>query len=230
MLLTDIVGDEDHFGDMDFKIAGTHKGITGIQLDLKINGISEKIIEAAMTQAKKARLDILKAMLESIPKPRKEVSEHAPQLTRVKINPEKIGALIGPGGKNIRAVQDETGTVIEVDDEGNVTIAAGDRESADAAKAMVDGFTANVEIGRIYDGTVSSVKDFGAFVEIIPGRDGLCHISELSTEYIGNISDVVKQGDEMKVLVISVDEHDRVKLSRRQALEQLGEEDDMGGK
>lgn len=227
VLLTDILGAEDHFGDMDFKIAGTQNGITGIQLDLKITGISDEIISATLKQSRGARIEILRKMLTTIPRPRRETAPTAPRLLRTKISPDKIGALIGPGGKNIRGIQETTGCVIEVDDDGTVLVAGNDKESAAEAMKQVEACTATVQIGKIYDGIVSSIKDFGAFVEILPGRDGLCHISELSSGYISSIDKVVRVGDPMKVLVIDVDEHDRVKLSRRQALEELGEEDEI---
>jgi len=229
VLLTDIIGDEDHFGDMDFKIAGTQNGITGIQLDLKIDGISEEIVRATLAQSREARIEILRNMLTAISRPRSETSKWAPRLLRTKIDPEKIGMLIGPGGKNIRMIQETTGTVIEVDDEGSVVVAANDGEQAKLAMAQIEACTATVQIGKIYDGRVSSVKDFGAFVEILPGRDGLCHISELSNGFVSRVSDVCNEGDEMKVLVLDIDDHDRVKLSRRRALEELGLEDDMAG-
>lgn len=226
-LLTDILGDEDHFGDMDFKIAGTQNGITGIQLDLKVTGISDDIIRATLKQSRETRIEILKKMLTTIPRPRRETAPTAPRLLRTKISPDKIGALIGPGGKNIRGIQEKTGCVIEVDDDGTVLIASSNRESAAEAMRQVEACTATVQIGKIYDGVVSSIKDFGAFVEILPGRDGLVHISELSSGYISSVDKVIGVGDMMKVLVIDVDEHDRVKLSRRRALEELGLEDDM---
>ncbi len=222
-LLTDILGDEDHHGDMDFKIAGTQNGITGIQLDLKINGISEEIIRATLAQSREARIEILRAMLTAIPRPRENTADTAPRLLRTKINPEKIGLLIGPGGKTIRGIQDELNVTIDVQEDGTVTVAGGDEETATAGLARVDALTASVQVGRIYDGTVSSVKDFGAFVEILPGRDGLCHISELSNEYVSSVADICSVGDEMKVKVIAVDEQDRVKLSRKAAMEELGE-------
>ncbi|WP_372898246.1 polyribonucleotide nucleotidyltransferase [Stieleria sp.] len=227
VLLTDILGSEDHFGDMDFKIAGTQNGITGIQLDLKVTGISEEIIRATLKQSREARIEILRKMLTTIPRPRRETAPTAPRLLRTRIASDKIGALIGPGGKNIRGIQETTGCVIEVDDDGTVLVAGNDKESAAEAMRQVEACTATVQIGKIYDGIVSSIKDFGAFVEILPGRDGLCHISELSSGYISSIDKVVRVGDAMKVLVIDVDEHDRVKLSRRQALEELGEEDEI---
>ncbi len=221
VLLTDIIGDEDHFGDMDFKIAGTQNGITGIQLDLKIDGISEEILRATLTQSREARIEILKQMLTTISRPRDEISKWAPRLLRTSIHPDKIGMLIGPGGKMIRSIQEETGASLDVEDDGTVTIASCNAEGAQAAMRHVEMLTASVEIGRIYDGKVTSVKDFGAFVEILPGRDGLCHISELSDEYVSSVGDVCKVGDPMKVKVISVDEQDRVKLSRRAAMKEL---------
>jgi polyribonucleotide nucleotidyltransferase len=227
-LLTDIIGEEDHFGDMDFKIAGTQNGITGIQLDLKIDGISEELIRATLRQAREARIQILRKMLTTIPRPRENTSPWAPRLLRLRIDPEKIGMLIGPGGKTIRAIQEETGVVIEVEDDGTVTIASTDHQSARAAADKVEAVTASVQVGRIYHGRVTSVKDFGAFVEILPGKDGLCHISELSDEYVSNVSDICRVGDLMQVKVIAVDEQDRVKLSRRIALRELKEQGEEG--
>jgi polyribonucleotide nucleotidyltransferase len=227
VLLTDILGDEDHHGDMDFKIAGTQNGITGIQLDLKIDGVSEEIIRATLKQAREARMEILRKMLTCIPRPRSEISRYAPRLLRTKIEPDKIGLLIGPGGKNIRSIQEDTGATIDVDDEGNVTVASHDADAARAALSRVEACTATVQIGKIYDGVVTSIRDFGAFVEILPGKDGLCHISELSNGYVASVDAVCRVGDPMKVLVIDIDDHDRVKLSRRRALEELGIEDDL---
>lgn len=229
-LLTDIIGDEDHFGDMDFKIAGTQNGITGIQLDLKIEGISKEIIKATFEQSREARIQILRKMLSTISRPKEDISQYAPRLLRTQIDPEKIGALIGPGGKMIRGIQEATGCVIEVEDSGIVTIASSNREWAEAALAQVEAVTATVQIGKIYTGKVSSIKDFGAFIEILPGRDGLCHISELAAGYVSSVGDICRVGDEMKVLVIDVDDHDRVKLSRRRALEELGLPDELAPK
>ena len=227
VLLTDIIGDEDHYGDMDFKIAGTQNGITGIQLDLKIRGLRSEIIRATLQQSREARIEILKKMIQAIPRPRAEISEFAPRLIRTQIDPEKIGMLIGPGGKNIRQIQESTGTAIDIDDDGVVVIAGTDQAMTMQALKMVQDCTATVEIGKIYDGVVASVTDFGAFVEILPGRDGLCHVSELSVGYIDDVRSVVSVGDEMKVKVIDIDGQDRVKLSRRAALEELGLPDDM---
>ena len=222
-LLTDIIGDEDHYGDMDFKIAGTQNGITGIQLDLKIKGISEAIIRATLVQAREARIEILRKMLTTISRPAATTSIHAPRLLRTKIHPEKIGLLIGPGGKTIRGLQERTGTVIEVDDDGFVTIASFDANSAQEAMDFVEALTGSVEVGKIYSGRVTSIKDFGAFIEIMPGKDGLCHISELADEYVSSVADICKVGDTMKVKVIAVDEQDRVKLSRKAVLKEQAE-------
>jgi polyribonucleotide nucleotidyltransferase len=221
VLLTDIIGDEDHFGDMDFKVAGTQNGITGIQLDLKIGGISEEIIRETLRQSREARIEILRAMLTAIPRPRADISAWAPRLLRTHIDPEKIGLLIGPGGKMIRSIQEETGALIEVDDDGTVSIASHNMEAAKAAMARVEALTASVEVGRIYDGRVMSIKDFGAFIEILPGKDGLCHISELADGYVNSVSDVCKVGDAMQVKVIAIDDQDRVKLSRKAVLREL---------
>ena len=222
-LLTDIIGDEDHFGDMDFKIAGTQNGITGIQLDLKINGISEQIIRATVAQAREARIEILRKMLTAISRPRGEISSYAPRLLRTKIDPDKIGALIGPGGKTIRGIQEATGAVIEVEDDGTVTVASSDMRGAKDAMSRVEALTASVQIGRIYEGRVTSVKDFGAFIEIVAGRDGLCHISELAEDYVKNVNDVCRVGDFLHVKVIAIDDQDRIKLSRKQALREMAE-------
>jgi polyribonucleotide nucleotidyltransferase len=230
VIFNDIIGDEDHYGDMDFKIAGTQNGITGIQLDLKITGISHEIIRATMAQSRDARIEILRTMLTTISRPKEDISQYAPRLVRTQIPPDKIGALIGPGGKNIRGIQESTGTVIEVTDDGVVTIASSNKEWADAALSAVEALTATVQIGKIYKGRVSSIKDFGAFIEILPGRDGLCHISELSSGYVSSVQDICRVGDEMQVIVIDVDDHDRVKLSRRRALEQLGIPDEFANR
>ncbi len=217
-LLTDIIGDEDHFGDMDFKIAGTQNGITGIQLDLKIMGISEEIIRATLKQSRAARIEILRSMLSTIQRPRETTADTAPRLVRTSINPEKIGMLIGPGGKTIRSIQEDCGVQIDVDESGTITIAGPDEKSASSGLARVEALTASVQVGRIYEGKVSSIKDFGAFVEILPGKDGLCHISELSNDYVGSVGDICKVGDTMAVKVIAVDDQDRVKLSRKAAM------------
>ncbi len=221
VLLTDIIGDEDHHGDMDFKIAGTQNGITGIQLDLKIAGISDEIVSATLEQSRAARLELLRAMLSAIPRPRKELSPHAPRMVQLKIDPDKIGALIGPGGKVIRGIQEATGVTIEVEDDGTVNIASTNQQWLQSALEEVQRITATVEVGKIYKGRVTSVKDFGAFIEILPGRDGLCHISELSPDYVNSVTDICNVGDEVYVRVIAIDEHNRVKLSRKQAMDEV---------
>jgi polyribonucleotide nucleotidyltransferase len=221
VLLTDIIGDEDHYGDMDFKIAGTQNGITGIQLDLKIKGISSEIVRATLAQSREARIEILRAMLSTIPRPRSNTAPSAPRLARTKIDPEKIGLLIGPGGKTIRGIQEDEAVTIDVDEDGTVTIAGADEASVKRALGRVEAMTASVQVGRIYEGTVTSVKDFGAFVEILPGKDGLCHISELAEEYVSSVSDICRVGDAMMVKVIAVDEQDRVKLSRKAAMREM---------
>jgi polyribonucleotide nucleotidyltransferase len=218
VLLTDITGDEDHFGDMDFKIAGSQRGITGIQLDLKIDGISEEIIRGTLAQAREARRELLKTMLSTIRRPRADIAATAPRILITKIDPEKIGLLIGPGGKNIRELQESTGTQIDVTDDGTVTIAGPNKEGAESALARIEAMTEEIKVGRIYQGKVSSVKDFGAFIEIAPGKDGLCHISELSDGYVKTVTDVCKVGDILEVKVIAVDDQNRVKLSRKAVL------------
>jgi polyribonucleotide nucleotidyltransferase len=226
-LLTDIQGDEDHYGDMDFKVAGTQKGVTGIQLDIKIDGITEPIIRGALEQAREARLTILKAMLSTLSAPRREISPWAPRMVTVKINPEKIGLLIGPGGKNIRALQEETGAKIEVEDDGTVSIAGLDSAGVEEARRRVEALCAEIKVGVVYEGKVISIKEFGAFIEIAPGRDGLCHISELDTGYVGRVDDVVQIGDKVQVKVIAIDDQGRVKLSRK-ALLPPGEAGEVG--
>ena len=228
-LLTDIMGDEDHFGDMDFKVAGTGKGVTGIQLDLKNEGISEEIIRATLEQALKARKQLLRTMLSSISRPRKVVSEHAPKLVQTSINPEKIGLLIGPGGKTIRAIQEESGATIDIAEDGVVTISASNGQMADAALARIEALTEDIQPGRVYTGKVTSIKDFGAFIEIAPGKDGLCHISELSDGFVKNVNDVCSVGDVLEVKVIAVDDQNRVKLSRKAVLAEAGGGDDEDG-
>jgi polyribonucleotide nucleotidyltransferase len=230
-LLTDIMGDEDHFGDMDFKVAGTGRGVTGIQLDLKIDGINEEIIRATLDQAREARREILRQMLMTLRQPRSSISTFAPRLLQVRINPEKIGLLIGPGGKTIKGIQESTGAKIDIDDDGTVYISHMDSAGAEAAKAKVEALTEEVRIGKVYDGRVTSVKEFGAFIEILPGRDGLCHISELDDKYVGKVEDVCKVGDHLQVKVIAIDDQDRVKLSRKALLrEQSGGGQPPGGR
>jgi polyribonucleotide nucleotidyltransferase len=230
VLLTDIIGDEDHYGDMDFKVAGTQRGVTGIQLDLKNHGITENVIRETLEQAHEARLEILRAMLRAIKRPRDEISVNAPRLIQIQINPEKIGLVIGPGGKTIRRLQEETGAKIDIDDTGVVTLSSLDASGAEAARDKIVAMTEGVQIGRIYEGRVTSIKDFGAFVEILPGKDGLVHISELSDGYVSSVTDVCRVGDPMLVKAIAVDDQDRVKLSRKAALAERGEVDEFAGR
>jgi len=217
-LLTDIAGEEDHYGDMDFKVAGTQRGITGIQLDIKVAGITEAIIREALQAAKDARISILKNMLQTISRPREALSEFAPRLLKVQINPERIGAVIGPGGNVIRGIQDETGAKIEISDDGTVLISSRDMHGVEKARDIVLGLAEQVEVGRVYDGEVVGIKDFGVFVQILPGQDGMVHVSEWSNEYVDDLSKEAKIGQKTKVKVIGVDDHNRVRLSRKAVL------------
>ena len=222
-LLTDIIGSEDHFGDMDFKLCGTATGVTGYQLDLKLPGISRKILAEAIYRAKEARAKILAIMQETIAKPRSELSKYAPRIETIKINPEKIGALIGPGGKTIKGIVAETGAEINIEDDGSVHIYATNGESMARAKEIISGMTREVEIGQTYQGRVVSTKEFGAFVEVFPGKDGLVHISELADFRVKRTEDVAKVGDIIWVKCIGIDDKGRVKLSRKAALKERAE-------
>ncbi|MFA6135318.1 MAG: polyribonucleotide nucleotidyltransferase [Phycisphaerae bacterium] len=218
ILLTDIIGEEDFHGDMDFKVAGTDSGITGIQLDMKARGIPQDRIVATLEMARIARLHILAEMAKVLPAPRAEINRFAPRMFTIKINPEKIGKLIGPGGKTINRIQDETGASIDIEEDGTVYVACVDAKGAEEAKRQVEGLTAEVEVGRIYTGKVVSIRDFGAFIEILPGQDGLCHVSELDEKFVKSVNDVVQMGDTLTVKVISIDDQGRVKLSRKAAM------------
>ncbi|MFM8978932.1 MAG: polyribonucleotide nucleotidyltransferase, partial [Planctomycetia bacterium] len=223
-IISDILGDEDHSGDMDFKVAGTQRGITAVQMDIKMTGVSQDVLKRALEQAREGRIHILKCMLAALPKPREKYNQYAPRVEMVQINPEKIGALIGPGGKNIRRIQEETGATIQVDDTGMVKIFATEGSAAEAAKRQVEAIAEEATLGKIYDGKVTSIKDFGAFLEIIPGIEGLCHISELAEGYVGRVGDVLKMGDICPVKVVLIDDSGRVKLSRKAALIELGQD------
>jgi polyribonucleotide nucleotidyltransferase len=222
-LLTDIIGSEDHFGDMDFKLCGTAKGVTGYQLDLKLPGISLKILAEAIQRAREARSKILEIMHGALDKPRPELSKYAPRIETVKINPEKIGALIGPGGKTIKGIVAETGAEINIEDDGSVHIYATSGESMARAKEIIGGMTREIEIGQTYQGRVVSTKEFGAFVEVFPGKDGLVHISELADFRVKRTEDVAKIGDVIWVKCIGIDDKGRVKLSRKAALKERAE-------
>ena len=224
-IVTDIIGAEDHCGDMDFKVAGTRDGITGFQIDLKIRGLPWELAAQAFEQARQARLQILDFMATVIAAPRDNMSPFAPRVKVVKINPEKIGELIGPGGKNIRRITDLTGAKIDIEDDGSVHIFSVDESAMDMAVREVSLITAEAEEGVIYNGTVTGIKEFGAFVEIIPGKDGLVHISELADFRVKCVEDICKIGDQMWVKCIGIDERGRVRLSRKAAMEEKGLED-----
>ncbi|WP_150305082.1 polyribonucleotide nucleotidyltransferase [Pseudomonas saliphila] len=214
-ILTDILGDEDHLGDMDFKVAGTEKGVTALQMDIKINGITEEIMETALHQAHDARLTILRQMNEVLPESRKELSSNAPTMISMKIDSDKIRDVIGKGGATIRSICEETGASIDITDDGTVKIFAASKDAANAAKARVDGITAEAEIGKVYTGKVERIVDFGAFVSILPGKDGLVHISQIANQRIEKVTDVLQEGQEVKVLVLDVDNRGRIKLSMK---------------
>jgi polyribonucleotide nucleotidyltransferase len=224
-LLTDIIGSEDHFGDMDFKLCGTDDGVTGFQLDLKLPGISHKVMAEAIQRAKEARTKILGIMGGALEKPRTELSKYAPRIETIKINPEKIGALIGPGGKTIKGIVAETGAEINIEDDGSVHIYATSGESMARAKEIIGGMTREIEIGQTYQGRVVSTKEFGAFVEVFPGKDGLVHISELADFRVKRTEDVAKVGDIIWVKCIGIDDKGRVKLSRKAALKERAEKE-----
>lgn len=218
-ILSDILGDEDHFGDMDFKVAGTRDGITALQMDIKIESLSPEIMEKALMQAKEGRHYILDRMEETIKKPKTELSPYAPSIITVKVSPDRIGDIIGPGGKHIRALQAETNTQIEIDDTGTVKIAAFSKEDAESAAEIVKEIGSNPEIGEVYEGTVVKVTDFGAFVQIKPKTEGLVHISELAHYRVKKVSDILKEGDKVKVKVIEIGNDGKIRLSRKALLE-----------
>jgi polyribonucleotide nucleotidyltransferase len=215
-VLTDILGDEDHLGDMDFKVAGTADGITALQMDIKIQGITREIMDTALEQARAARLHILDEMNKVISESRSEMSEWAPTIITMKIDPEKIRDVIGKGGSVIRAITEETGASVDIDNDGTIRIASVDGESGREASRRIELITADVEVGRIYDGKVARLMDFGAFVTILPGKDGLVHISQISNERVEKVSDKLAEGDEIKVKVLEVDRQGRVRLSMKE--------------
>ena len=218
-VLTDILGDEDHLGDMDFKVAGTTQGITALQMDIKIQGITKEIMQVALAQAKEARLHILGKMVESVAGANTEVSEFAPRLYVMKINPEKIRDVIGKGGATIRALTEETGTQINIEEDGTITIASTDADRAAAAKKRIEEITAEVEVGKIYEGPVTKILDFGALINLLPGKDGLLHISQIAHERVEKVTDYLKEGQVVRVKVLETDEKGRVKLSMKALLE-----------
>jgi polyribonucleotide nucleotidyltransferase len=228
--MTDIMGLEDHAGHMDFKVAGTREGITAIQLDIKVKNISMDIIEAAMKQAKEARFFLLDRMAQAISAPRTEMSPYAPKMTSIKVPVDKIGAVIGPGGKTIRSIVEETGATVDVQDDGTVVIGASEQSAANKAIDIIEGLTKEAKIGDIYTGKVVRILNFGAFVQILPGKDGMVHISELSDHRVPSVEDVVSLGDEITVIVKDIDASGRIALSRRMLLEGTTPSDSVGNK
>ncbi len=214
-VLTDILGDEDHLGDMDFKVAGTERGITALQMDIKIQGITREILHAALIQAREGRLHILQIMKEALPVTREDISQHAPRIIKMKINPEKIRDVIGKGGAVIRALTEETGTTIDITDDGTVLIACVNAEGGELARKRIEDITAEVEVGRVYDGTVLKLLDFGAIVSVLPGKDGLLHISQIANERVNNVADHLKEGQAVRVKVLEADDKGRLRLSMK---------------
>ncbi|AOA01798.1 polyribonucleotide nucleotidyltransferase [Carnobacterium maltaromaticum] len=219
-VLTDIQGLEDHLGDMDFKVAGTKDGITALQMDIKIDGITQQILEEALTQAKKARLEILEELVSTIAEPRQELSPYAPKIEMIKINPDKIKVVIGRGGDQINAIIEETGVKIDIDQEGNVSIASTEADMIKKAKTIIEELTREIKVGEIFDGTVKRIEKFGAFIEIIKGKDGLVHISELANERVGKVEDILALGDKVMVKVTEIDNQGRINLSRKALLKE----------
>ncbi|MEK6534037.1 MAG: polyribonucleotide nucleotidyltransferase [Thermodesulfobacteriota bacterium] len=223
VILSDILGDEDHAGDMDFKVCGTEKGVTSMQMDIKIDNLTGDILRKALNQARDGRLFIIGKLRETLAAPRPDISVYAPRITTVKVRPEKVRDVIGSGGKNIRQIVAETGVEINVEDDGTVTIASSDAEAAARAVAMVKWLTEDAEVGKIYDGTVKKIVDFGAFVEILPGTEGLLHISQLAKERVNKVTDILKEGDAVRVKVLEVDKQGKIRLSRKEALGENGQ-------
>jgi polyribonucleotide nucleotidyltransferase len=221
-VLTDILGDEDHLGDMDFKVAGTSKGVTALQMDIKIEGITEQIMEIALEQALQARLHILGQMNEVLAEPRKVTSENAPSMLTLKVDSDKIRDIIGKGGATIRMITEESGATVDIDDDGTVRVFGQDQQARDAAIRMIEEITAEAEVGAIYTGKVARIVDFGAFVNILPGKDGLVHISQIANERVENVTDYLKEGEEVRVKVLDVDQRGRIKLSIKELLEDEG--------
>lgn len=215
VILSDIMGDEDHLGDMDFKVAGTQQGVTALQMDIKIDGITREIMEAALAQAKEGRLHILKEMSKAISLPREEMSCYAPRIVTFHIKPDKIREVIGKGGNTIRTITEETGASIDINDDGTVKIASVDYMAGQEARRRIELITAEVEVGMVYEGKVVKLMDFGAFVTIMPGKDGLVHISQISDERVEKVSDKLREGDSVKVKVLEIDKQGRIRLSMK---------------
>jgi polyribonucleotide nucleotidyltransferase len=223
VILSDILGDEDHAGDMDFKVCGTEQGINSMQMDIKIDNLTGDILRKALSQAREGRLFIIEKLRETIAKPREEISIYAPRITTMKVRPDKIRDVIGSGGKNIRQIVAETGVEINVEDDGTVTIASSDADAASRAVDMVKWLTEEAEVGKIYVGTVKKIVDFGAFVEILPGTEGLLHISQLARERVNKVTDILHEGDEVRVKVLEIDKQGKMRLSRKEALDANGQ-------
>jgi polyribonucleotide nucleotidyltransferase len=214
-VLSDILGDEDHLGDMDFKVAGTENGVTALQMDIKIDGITQEIMQVALEQARDGRIHILNKMSDAISKPNDDVSKFAPRFITIKINPSKVKDVIGKGGATIRSLTEETGAVIDISDDGSIKISSSNLEAAESAKKKIETLTEDVEVDKIYEGKVVKIMDFGAFVSVLPGKDGLVHISQISNERVENVTDKVNEGDIVKVKVIEIDKQGRIKLSMK---------------
>jgi polyribonucleotide nucleotidyltransferase len=219
-ILSDILGDEDHLGDMDFKVTGSVKGITALQMDIKISGVTKQIMEQALEQAREGRNHILGEMAKAIEAPRGELSPYAPRITSIKVKTDQVRTVIGSGGKNVRGIIEATGCAIDIHDDGTINIASSDGEAAKAAIKMIRDLTQEAEVGKLYEGTVKKIMEFGAFVEIYPGTDGLVHVSELDKERVRNVTDVLNEGDKVLVKCIGVDRQGKIKLSRKEALGQ----------
>ena len=215
VVLSDILGDEDHLGDMDFKVAGTADGVTALQMDIKINGITEDIMKVALAQAKKGRIHILNEMAKVIESSREEVSENAPRFITLQVKSEKVRDVIGKGGATIRSLTEETGAVIDIDDSGLIKISSVDKSAAELAKSKIEQLTADVEVDKIYEGKVTKIMDFGAFVTVLPGKDGLVHISQICEERVENVTDKVTEGEIVKVKVLEIDKQGRIKLTMK---------------
>jgi len=219
VVLSDILGDEDHLGDMDFKVTGNARGIAALQMDIKVDGLTRDILEQALEQARRGRLHILEKMAEGLAAPRDEVSQYAPRIVTIQVKPDRIRDVIGPGGKTIRALAEQTGAKIDVNDAGTVSIASNDMRAIEQAKQLISGLIVEPEVGAYYNGVVKRIIEIGAFVEILPGTDGLLHVSEVSKERIRAVEDVLKEGDEVLVKCMKIDRDGKIRLSRKEALE-----------
>jgi polyribonucleotide nucleotidyltransferase len=225
VVLSDILGEEDHLGDMDFKVTGTKQGITAFQMDIKIDSVDSSILTTALEKAKQGRMHILSIMNSTIEEPRENISEYAPKIITLKIQEDKIGAVIGPGGKNIKSITEKTEATINIDDDGSTTIFCKNRDGAEKAKNMINAILEEPEIGKVYLGNVKRVMDFGAFVEFLPGKEGLCHISKLANKKVDAVTDVVNEGDEIPVRIIEIDRMGRINLSYIDAIEPKGSQE-----